>query len=167
MLRSIQLTPSIIPAVLAPAAHFGIPMDELRDLMEEQLVVGERERRMDGRQGGDEVQVGLGGVEGEIEEEGLAPEPGHHQELREAMREGGTIAQRGVAVFARGQRREARCEQRVGGHRHGDRGHGRGGRGHGRGGRGRGRGGRGHGHGFCGGRGHVDYEGRQSWVCPK
>lgn len=159
MLRSIQLTPSILPAVLAPAAHYGIPMEELRDLMEEQLVAGERERRMDGRQGGDEVQVGLGGVEGEIEE-GLAPEPGHHQELREARREGGRIAQRGVAVFARGQRREARCEQRVGGHRHGDRGHGHGGRG-------RGREGRGHGHGFCGGRGHVDYEGRQSWVCPK
>ena len=65
--------------------------------MEEQLVVRERERRMDGRQEGDDVQVGFGagaGVEGE---------PGHHQEIREARREGGRIAQRGAAVFAREQ----------------------------------------------------------------
>lgn len=59
-------------------------MKELRDLMEEQLDVGER--RMDGR------QVGLGaGVEGEddeIEQEGLPPEPGHHkQERRKARHE--------------------------------------------------------------------------------
>ena len=119
-------------------------------------MVGEREKRMDGE--GDDVQVGLGagagaGVEGEgegkIEEEGPAPEPGHHQEIHEARHEGGRIAQReqsGAAVFARGQRREARHEQRVRGHRHG---------------------GRGRGHGVCGGRGDVDYEGRQSWVCPK
>ena len=46
-------------------------MEELCGLMEEQLVVRERERRMDGRQEGDDVQVGFGagaGVEGEIEE---------------------------------------------------------------------------------------------------
>ena len=59
-------------------------MEELRNLMEEHLVVGERER-MDGRQEGDEVELGAGAGgegegEGEIEEEGLAPEPGHHQE---------------------------------------------------------------------------------------
>ena len=44
------------------------------------------------------MQVGFGagaGVEGE---------PGHHQEIREARREGGRIAQRGAAVFAREQR---------------------------------------------------------------
>ena len=102
--------------------------------------------------------AGAGGEgEGEIEEEGLAPEPGHHQEIREARREGGRIAQReqrGAAVFARGQQREARRKQQVRGHRHGGRGHGV-------------RGGRRQGHGVRGGRGHVDYEGRQSWVCPK
>ena len=65
-------------------------MKELRDLMEEQLDVGER--RMDGRQEEDDMQVGLGaGVEGEddeIEQEGLPPEPGHHkQERRKARHE--------------------------------------------------------------------------------
>ena len=125
--------------------------------MEEQLVVGERER-MDGRQEGDEVGLGAGG-EGEIEEEGLAPEPGHHQEIREARHEGERIPQRGAAVFARGQ-------QRVRGHRHGGRGRGHGGRGRGHGGRGRDRGGRGRDRGGRG-RDRGGHEGRQSWVCPK
>ena len=75
-------------------------MKELRDLMEEQLDVGER--RMAGRQEEDDMQVGLeSGVESEddeIEQEGLLPEPGHHEQERfEARREGGRIVPEHVA----------------------------------------------------------------------
>ena len=73
--------------------------------MEVQLVVGER--RMDGRQEKDDIQVGL---EDEIEQEGLAPEQGHEKQERCRARHGDgqqglkrQHEQRSAAVGSRGR----------------------------------------------------------------
>ena len=162
-------------------------MEELRDLMEEQLVVGGR--RLDGRQEEDNMQMGVEAArvdhqEDEIVREGLAKE---RQRARHGLEQ--HVAQLGREQ--RGAEREQRIRGGNGGHDHGcggrgGCGHGRGGRGgrdhgrgghgrrdHGRGGHGRrdhGRGGRGHGRGGCchdrGVRGHEPAR-KRSWVCPR
>ena len=131
--------------------------------MEEQLVVGER--RMDGRQEEDDVQMGLeaAGVENdqkdEIVQEGLAPELARaHQEEQERQR---IRRRRGAGRAQRVRGGHGSCDHSRG--RCGGRDHGCGVHNHGCGIRGHGRGGRGH---HCGVRGHEP-AGKQSWVCPK